>query len=97
MQKKDIYQLKKGRTYCVVKSFIDYDGINHPVGETWIFEETNYNAYHSGLTLHVLQSGQNRVYRFLDYPGDDQIIKECMDFVELQENVAPYDFSQSGI
>ena len=93
MLKEDIYQLQKGRTYIVVKSFIDYDGIEHPVGEIWIFETTNYNAYHSGLTLHVIQNDQENVYRFLDYPGDDLIINNFMDYVEWQENIPPFYFA----
>jgi hypothetical protein len=96
VEKKDIYQLKKGRTYQVTKPFSDYDGIQHPVGETWVFKETNYNAYHSGLTLHVWQKGLDEVYRFLDYPGDDVIIKECMDYVKLLEEVPPFYFEPGG-
>jgi hypothetical protein len=96
VNKKDIYQLKKGRTYRVIQSFSDYDGIPHPVGETWIFKETNYNAYHSGLTLHVWQNGEEKVYRFLDYPGDDVIIKECMDYVQWLEEIPPFYFEPEG-
>lgn len=80
--KKDIYQLIPGRTYKVTREFIDYDEVHHPEGETWMFQKTNYNAYHSGLTLHVLMNNENKVYRFLDYPGEDRMIREFMQYVE---------------
>jgi len=34
-----------GRTYTVVKMFMDYDGILHPAGERWRFVEKNFLPY----------------------------------------------------
>lgn len=88
--KTDVYQLKPGFTYKVIVGFKDYDGIEHEVGETWRFEQTNYNAYHGGLTLHVNQQGNQRVYRFIDEPGPDVLIREFMKYVELVEENQPH-------
>jgi hypothetical protein len=45
---RDIYKLKPGESYKVIKEFTDFDGIFHGVGERWIFEEIQYIPYHSG-------------------------------------------------
>lgn len=39
--------------YKLIKEFVDYDGKAHPVGETWTFVKTDYNAYHEGLIVSV--------------------------------------------
>jgi hypothetical protein len=41
----------------------------------------------------VIQNDQENVYRFLDYPGDDLIINNFMDYVEWQENIPPFYFA----
>lgn len=55
--------LLPGQEYLVVKSFIDYDGITHGVGEIWTYQGTNFLPYDDGLTLHVLLNGKAVVYR----------------------------------
>lgn len=78
-------KLIPGRTYKVVKSFIDYDNNLHPIGETWIYIGTDFVPYHDGLTLHVLKDGASAeiVYRFLwDVAGQAEIIESFSDYVE---------------
>ena len=52
-QKFDASRLIPGQTYLVVRSFEDYDGFSHPVGERWRFVEKNFLPYEDGLTLNV--------------------------------------------
>lgn len=81
-----IYQLIKGRTYKVTIEFIDYDRMIHKVGETWIFEKTTFLPYHSGLTLFVIENGENVAYRFQSEPDEQQeLLNTFMDYVELVE------------
>ncbi|RZK36340.1 MAG: DUF3601 domain-containing protein [Hymenobacter sp.] len=58
-----VQTLTPGQRYCVVREFIDYDGQMHSVGETWVFEHTNFVPYEDGLTLHVSAGGLPLVYR----------------------------------
>lgn len=79
-----IYSLIRGGTYRVVKEFIDYDGILHTIGETWVFEKTNFLPYHSGLTLFVLQNGQEKVYRFQQIPEEQEaLLSSFSTYVEM--------------
>ncbi|MGI4872987.1 MAG: DUF3601 domain-containing protein [Janthinobacterium lividum] len=68
--------------YQVVREFVDYDGIRHPVGETWVFEGTNFLPYEDGLTLHVSLHGLPQVYR-LQWRLEEQaaIIEDFTDYV----------------
>lgn len=84
---KNIRDLQKGASYQVVREFVDYDNIKHPVGETWIFDRTNFLPYEEGLTLHVLWDGENKVYRFQQIPEEQ---------AELIENFADYVIKQQG-
>lgn len=45
--------LIRGRQYAVVRSFHDYDGDTHCVGEVWIFLGSSFLPYEDGLTLYV--------------------------------------------
>jgi hypothetical protein len=77
-------KLIRGKKYRVVKPFTDYDGWVHHIGENWIFVETNFLPYDSGLTLHVLKDGTQVVYR-LQWLEDEQafIIENFKEFVEM--------------
>jgi hypothetical protein len=55
--------LVSGRTYSVIKSFTDSDGIIHPVGEQWRFVEKNFVPYDDGLSLFVERDGQKTQFR----------------------------------
>jgi hypothetical protein len=63
--------LTPGQKYKITEAFTDFDHIIHPVGETWIFVETNFLPYEDGLTLHVLKDSLNTVYR-LKWTKEDQ-------------------------
>ena len=77
--------LSQGQKYKVIKPFIDFDKIVHPMGETWIFITTNFLPYDDGLTLHVQaeNSLDEIVYR-LQWREEEQaeIIENFRDYVE---------------
>jgi hypothetical protein len=81
---KSIYELKQGESYRVIKEFIDHDHGIHPVGETWIFDHTDYLPYHSGLSLFVIENGQKVQHRFQDLEEEQaDLLRTFMDYVEL--------------
>ncbi len=45
--------LLRGHRYRVVKAFKDFDGDEHPVGESWIYLGHNFVPYHDGLSRFV--------------------------------------------
>lgn len=66
----------------MVAEFIDYDRGRHPVGETWVFENTNFVPYEDGLTLHVRAHGVLLVYRLQGRPEEQAaLIEQFTDFV----------------
>lgn len=71
-----------GQKYKITKTFIDFDNTTHPIGETWIFVETNFLPYEDGLTLHVLKDAIKVIYR-LKWTEEEQsnIIRSFKDFV----------------
>ncbi len=80
----NIYDLKKGEVYKLVKEFTDYDGRVHKIGESWIFEKTTYVPYHSGLFLFVSENGQSVMYRFQDAPETQrELLNNFMSCVEI--------------
>ena len=72
-----------GKSYKVTKTFKDYDGITHAVGESWRFVGKNFLPYEDGLSLHVESNGQNVPLR-LQWRQETQgeIIDNFSDFVE---------------
>ena len=77
-----IRTLVAGQKYCVVQQFVDYDQQVHPVGETWVFEGTNFMPYEDGLTLHVLVHGVPQVYRLQWRPEEQAaLIENFINFV----------------
>lgn len=79
-----VLKLIPGQRYRVVKPFTDYDRQVHPVGETWVFEKTNFLPYDDGLTLHVVQDGEQVVYR-LQWRVEEQaaVIEGFGEYVEV--------------
>jgi hypothetical protein len=49
--------LVPGRRYTVVRAFADFDGDQHPVGETWTYLTQSFIPYHDGLSLFVSLDG----------------------------------------
>jgi Domain of unknown function (DUF3601) len=82
----DIYKLEKGKTYRVIKVFIDYDRITHKVGEVWIFDKMTFLPYHSGLTLFATKNDKNVSYRFQSEPEEqEELLHTFMNYVEQIE------------
>ena len=80
----NIRQLREGSTYGVVSEFVDYDGINHPVGETWTVQEITFLPYHDGLSLFVIENGQKKQYRFQEIAEEqEELLSNFMEYVEL--------------
>jgi hypothetical protein len=71
-----VQALIPGQRYCVVQEFVDYDRQMHLVGETWVFERTNFVPYEDGLTLHVRTSGLPVVYRLQWRPEEQAALIE---------------------
>jgi hypothetical protein len=71
-----IKTLIPGQRYRVVREFVDYDHQVHLVGETWVFECTNFVPYEDGLTLHVNLGSLPVVYRLQWRPEEQAAIIE---------------------
>ena len=56
-------ELVPGQTYRVIKTFTDYDGSVHPVGESWRFVKKSFLPYEDGLSLFVEKNKQNVSFR----------------------------------
>jgi hypothetical protein len=79
----DIYQLKKGETYKVIKPFIDFDKVTHKVGETWVFDKITYLPYHSGLSLFVIENSVNKQYHFQDIVEEqEELLSNFIKYIE---------------
>ena len=72
-----------GQSYSVIKTFKDYDGIIHAVGESWRFVSKDFLPYEDGLSLHVESNGQNVTLR-LQWREETQgeLIDNFSDFME---------------
>jgi hypothetical protein len=75
-------ELVPGKSYRVIKTFIDYDGAVHPVGESWRFLKKGFLPYEDGLSLFVERNNQNVSFR-LQWRDEaqGQIIDNFSDFV----------------
>ena len=51
----DYRHLRVGQSYRVARAFRDHDGLDHPVGEGWLYVGHNVFAREQGLTLYVVQ------------------------------------------
>lgn len=79
-----IHQLEKGKTYRVKQEFRDYDNILHSPGKEWVFIETTFLPYHSGLSLFVMENGERKQYRFQQVPEEQEaLLANFMDYVEI--------------
>jgi len=75
--------LTPGKQYRLVAAFVDYDGIAHPIGESWAFLGKNFLPYEDGLTLFVERDGKEVPLR-LQWRAETQgqIIDHFSEFVE---------------
>ncbi len=67
----------------MVAAFVDYDGIPHPIGESWRFLAKNFLPYDDGLTLYVERDGREVPFR-LQWRAETQgnIVDSFSDLVE---------------
>jgi hypothetical protein len=72
-----------GKSYRVLKSFEDYDGFSHPVGEQWRYIDKSFLPYEDGLTLKIELNGQLTGLR-LQWRDDRQapIIDDFSNYVQ---------------
>lgn len=54
----DYRHLRVGHRYRVMRAFVDFDGDEHAVGETWTFSGWSYLPHDSGLSLFVRMDGE---------------------------------------
>lgn len=73
-------------TYMVVQPFRDFDGNEHPVGETWSFIGSSFLPYDDGLWLFVVVDGQRRQIR-MQWREEQQgaIVDNLPDYVEAKK------------
>lgn len=82
--------LQPGRSYEVCESFFDYDGVEHPVGESWRFLGSSFLPYDDGLSLFVSLDGRNEWHiRLQDRPTEQASVVR-----RLGDHVVPLDASQ---
>ena len=83
--------LRPGRRYVVARAFIDFDGHEHPVGETWWFLDWNYSTYHSGLSLFVSLDGEQEWHVQMEDldGGQKEVIDALAEHVVAADGGAP--------
>lgn len=64
--------LKPGKCYFVVRPFVDYDQVGHPVGERWTFVRHAFLPYEDGLTLILAAPDGREVPLRLQWRADAQ-------------------------
>ncbi len=64
--------LRPGKRYFVVRPFVDYDQIGHPVGERWTFVRHAFLPYEDGLTLILAPPDGREVPLRLQWRADAQ-------------------------
>ena len=75
-------ELIPGKTYRVLREFVDYDGHSHEAGESWSFVSHSFLPYDDGLILYVKREGTNHVFRLQwRTESQGQIISDFSDFV----------------
>jgi len=81
---KDWRHLISGQTYEVIKAFDDYDLVNHPVGERWMYLGFGFLPYDSGLSLIVSLGGEQEwhIRMQLREEEQDEIIEKFEEYVK---------------
>jgi hypothetical protein len=64
--------LVKGKRYRVVKAFVDFDRIEHPVGEEWVYIGTAFLPYDDGRSIFVSLDGEREWHIRMQDRGDEQ-------------------------
>ncbi len=64
--------LVPGQRYTVAVPFRDYDGAEHPAGESWWYRGFNYSVHDRGLSLFVSLDGQQEWHVPLQADASEQ-------------------------
>jgi hypothetical protein len=77
------WPLELDRVYRVKRPFVDFDGHQHPIGETWQFLGSAFLPYDDGLSLFVRHSGGEWHIRLqLSQPQQAAVWENFSDHVE---------------
>ena len=75
-----------GLAYVVARAFRDFDGDEHPVGETWTFIGSSFLPYDDGLSLFVIIEGERRQVRMQWREGaQGEIIDNLEDYLQSKK------------
>lgn len=67
--RQDVRHLSIGERYRIVRELKDYDGVVHPVGETWTFQGATFLPYEDGYTFYISTDiGNERSFRMQNRP-----------------------------
>lgn len=84
-ESKAFKHLAPGKRYCVAKSFVDYDGEIHPIGENWIYLSHSFLPHDDGLSLFVSLDGERQRQIRLQWRDDQQgaLIENLEDYIRV--------------
>jgi hypothetical protein len=73
----------------VVKAFCDFDGDEHPEGESWLYLGDSFLPYDDGLSLFVSIDGQREWHIRMRWTPEDQgpIIDSIQKYVAIVDAV----------
>jgi Domain of unknown function (DUF3601) len=71
-ESKAFKHLAPARRYRVTKSFVDYDGEIHPIGENWIYLSHSFLPHDDGLSLFVSLDGERQRQIRLQWRDEQQ-------------------------
>ena len=64
--------MRAGRRYEVVRAFTDFDGGEHPVGESWTFLGASFLPYDDGQSLFVSLDGEREWHIRMQWREEEQ-------------------------
>ncbi len=81
------HHMTPGKRYRVIKSFRDFDGQDHPIGEEWTYLGTAFLPYDDGLSLFVSLDGDREWHIRMQDRAEEQgpILDRLQDYVALAE------------
>ncbi|WP_110955905.1 DUF3601 domain-containing protein [Anaerosinus massiliensis] len=77
--------LAKGKTYRVIKDFIDADGTTHKPGETWVFLAYSFLSYDNGLQWFITIDHRQEwaIPLWLDDLQQQQVDRNLANYIEI--------------
>ena len=76
------FELWPQARYRVVAAFVDYDNVTHEIGERWTFLRKAFLPYEDGLSLFVVENGQEIHIRLQSRDeAQGHIVRAFSDFV----------------